>query len=107
MRVAFLVLALGLVGLLVVDGLTTDPGAWTPVEVEAPSFDPNPAGAVDDHDPGHTQQNTVREWCWMSIGDNDKDGYGERIPCDPETRAAATAALDGIHDPSGRAEVAP
>ncbi|MEL6984577.1 MAG: hypothetical protein AAFO29_19270 [Actinomycetota bacterium] len=105
MRVAVLLLTLGLVGLLVADGLTTDPGTWTPVDGDAPTFDPNPTDPVDDHD--HTHQPAGREWCWMSIGDNDGDGFSERVPCDPDTRAAATVSLDGLHSGADRFEVAP
>jgi len=106
MRLAFLLLVLGLVGLLVADGLSTDTETWSPAPAEAPRFE-IPAGPVDDHDQGHTHQNLEREWCRMSVGDTDGDGYAEQIPCDPETRAAAAVALNGLHDGPGRVEVAP
>jgi len=107
MRPALLLVLVGLAALVLTVGRQGQPvGEWTPALVQVPSFGPASADPTAGNNPGHTHRDSDREWCRMSIGDTDGDGYTEQVPCDPQTRAAATAALAGLHD-QDRSEVAP
>lgn len=108
MRGILLLIVVGLLAFSLVGPLGEAPSVrQTPTTVQAPTFGPAAADQVEDHDYRDDHQGGEDEWCRQSIGDTDGDGYAEQVPCDPETRAAASAALDRLHGGSDQSRLVP